>query len=115
MKNIIFLICLVGLSFSCKKEDKPNAWPKCFDYKIQAILSEDVWDPPAKIYSYQYDGETVYYIPARCCDIPSLLYDEDCSHICSPSGGIAGGGDGQCTDFFDRRTDEKLLWEDYRK
>ncbi len=44
----------------------------------------------------------------------STLYNENCNVICSPDGGLTGSGDGQCSDFFDTRTDEKLIWEDVR-
>ncbi|MFT5791167.1 MAG: hypothetical protein ACI9LI_000499, partial [Saprospiraceae bacterium] len=28
---------------------------------------------------------------------------------------FTGKGDGKCADFFDARTNEKLIWEDERK
>lgn len=45
-----------------------------------------------------YHGKPVYYVPARCCDIPSELYDETGHLICHPDGGFAGG-DGKCPSF----------------
>lgn len=111
------LFLYVGLSimlFSCNKEKLPKETPQCIEDKINAIADGEVWDPSAKIYSYTYNGKTVYYFPPRCCDIPSTLYDENCNVICSPDGGINGAGDGQCTDFFTTRTNEKLIWEDNR-
>ncbi|SRR6266516_29242 len=30
---------------------------------------------PAFVARYDYQGQVVYYVPARCCDIPSVLYD----------------------------------------
>lgn len=116
MKRIIFLLGVIGLLYSCEKEDDAtNGIPNCIDEKINEIKNGDVWNPPAKIYSYTYDGQTVYYFPPRCCDIPSSLYDKNCNLICSPDGGITGGGDGSCADFFSERTDEKLIWEDTRE
>ncbi|TLV04076.1 hypothetical protein FEN17_06120 [Dyadobacter luticola] len=82
--------------------------------KIKEILAEGVWNPPAKIYRYTFKGETVYYIPQRCCDIPSVLLDENCAVICSPDGGFGGSGDGKCPEFFKERSNEKLIWEDDR-
>lgn len=110
-----FLFMLTG----CEKNNLPKGVlkgiPGCIENKIIDISEKPVWNPPAKIYSYQYEGKTVYFFPSRCCDIPSALYDENCHFICSPDGGFAGDGDGLCTDFFSARTDEKLVWEDTRK
>ncbi|RLD84716.1 MAG: hypothetical protein DRJ10_00445 [Bacteroidetes bacterium] len=83
--------------------------------KIYDIAEGEVWNPPAKVYSYMYNGEIVYYFPSRCCDIPSILYDKNCNAICSPDGGITGDGNGQCSDFFNFRTNEKLIWDDIRE
>lgn len=116
MKNVLYLIIIVVLVTSgCNDEDILKEVPNCIKNKIEEIKEQDVWSPPAKIYRYQYNGETVYYLPSRCCDIMSTLYDENCSQICSPDGGIAGNGDGLCPDFFTSRTDERLIWEDDRK
>lgn len=81
---------------------------------IAGIESEPVWNPPARITSYEYRGSRVYFVPADCCDKLSSLYDEDGNVICSPDGGIGGAGDGRCPDFFDVRKDGELVWEDSR-
>jgi hypothetical protein len=57
----------------------------------------------------------VYYVPSKCCDVPSVLYDSAGAVVCSPDGGITGKGDGRCTDFFDARRDEVVVWRDPRK
>jgi hypothetical protein len=46
----------------------------------------------------KYNGKIAYYVPPRCCDIPSELYDEGGNLICYPDGGFAGG-DGKCPSF----------------
>ncbi|HNX21957.1 MAG TPA: hypothetical protein PKG88_06295 [Bacteroidales bacterium] len=113
---IILLFAIIGtiLLSSCEKLDVPSDTPLGIKNKIRAIKSEDVWNPPATIWQYEYNGETVYYIPARCCDFYSELYDQHCNLICHPDGGMSGNGDGICTDFFDTRTNEKLIWRDDR-
>lgn len=111
---VLFIMGAALLFFSCEKLDVPKGTPKCIVKKINKIAKNEVWNPPAKIYSYSYKGETVFYFPPRCCDIPSEVYDEDCNSICSPDGGFSGSGDGNCDDFFDLRADEKLVWEDDR-
>jgi hypothetical protein len=117
MNTIATIALVASLLFfvrQCGKDDVANA-PDCVITKISEISKEDVWNPPAKIYSYVYEGQTVYFIPQHCCDIPSELFDSDCNLICNPDGGFSGRGDGKCADFFATRTDEKLLWEDTRK
>lgn len=115
MKASLKVLAILLLLSSCNKEEFPMEVPNCIQDKITEIKAQAVWNPPAKVYSYQYNDETVYYIPPRCCDIPSTLYDENCDIICSPDGGITGKGDGKCPDFFTNRSDEKLIWEDQRK
>jgi hypothetical protein len=104
------------LSASCRKANKPQPeYPCCVDSLIQVIMSEPVSDPPRKIYQYTYHGQPVYFVPQYCCDNFSDLYDCEGNIICHPDGGITGRGDGKCSDFFEKRKDEKLIWEDNRK
>ena len=110
MKKLIALIVFSTLFFEC---EKINA-PECIQTIIDEILAGKVWDPPAKIYQFTYDGQLVYYFPPRCCDIPSVLYDSNCKVLCNPDGGFMGSGDGRCPGFFANRADGKLIWEDKR-
>lgn len=113
-----FKLLVVGLVLlqtqTCKREDFKDV-PVCILEKIKQLKNEEVWNPPASVWQYEYKGQVVYYIPARCCDIPSSLYDANCNLICHPDGGFTGKGDGKCTDFADKRTKEKLIWKDERK
>ena len=120
MKNILILISFFILNASdckSKKAAEKNAdnIPECIQEKIAIFTSEKVANPPIKVYSYTYNSETVYYVSAVCCDVYSELYDKDCNRICAPDGGKTGRGDGKCKDFFDSKTDEKLIWSDSRK
>ncbi len=81
---------------------------------IQRLEAEPVANPPASIIQYEYNGQTVYYLPSRCCDIWSTLYDADGSIIGHPDGGITGEGAGRVPDFFDERKNERLIWDDQR-
>ena len=81
MKNIAFALFGLLILVSCNKEDLPKDTPKCISDKIEDIADGDPWNPAAKIYSYQYNGETVYYFPAHCCDFPSKVYDSNCKRI----------------------------------
>ena len=114
MKRIFILIGLMVIQLACDDGGIQKGIPGCIQDKIEDIKAQEVWNPPAKVYSYQYEGKTVYYIPSRCCDIMSELYDKNCNLICAPDGGIAGNGDENCPDFIAQRTEEKLIWEDTR-
>jgi len=117
MKLLYKRVALAGLIFlGCKDEkmDIAEGTPACVVNEIANIKKEAKWNPPAKVFSYQYKGQTVYYIPPRCCDIPSTLLNANCTVVCAPDGGISGGGDGKCPDFFTARSAEKLIWQDSR-
>ena len=67
-------------------------------------------DAPEKVWRYEYRGDVVYYVPPRCCDIPSTLYDSKGTIMCSPDGGITGAGDGLCPTFFKDRKKGVVIW-----
>ena len=114
--TISVLGVIVFMTFtSCEKINVPDGTPNCIKKKIRQIKSNGVANPPSSVWKYNYHGETVYYIPPRCCDIGSQLYDNNCNQICSPDGGNSGGGDGKCPDFFTDRTNGELIWQDDRK
>jgi hypothetical protein len=81
---------------------------------IQKLQNEPVANPPASIIQYEYRGQTVFFLPQRCCDIPSTLYDAAGNIMGHPDGGITGQGDGRVPDFFEERSNERIVWEDGR-
>lgn len=95
-----------------QEKNVPTGW---LSELIRELEQEDVANPPAKVYRYTYNGQEVYYLTSRCCDIPSKVYDTDGNLLCEPEGGITGKGDGRCADFLDARTNETLIWEDKRE
>lgn len=104
------------LILACDKSapTEPQSNPAWLDQLIAQIQSEPVTIPPTAIYRYTYQGETVYFRISRCCDIRSVLYDRNGVVICEPDGGIDGGGDGRCNDFFATRSGEMLVFQDSR-
>jgi len=72
-------------------------------------------NPPLRILRYTWHGQTVYYVPPRCCDVPGVLYDAQGTRLCEPDGGFVGGGDGKCPDFREQRSDEHIIWKDVRQ
>ncbi len=95
--------------------DSVATQPACIKALIEKMKAEPVTNPPSKIYSYWYAGKKVYYVPAVCCDNFSDLYNDSCIIIAHPDGGFTGRGDGKIKDFEEKRSNEKLIWEDKRK
>ena len=87
------------------------AWLNDLTHRLQ---NEPVANPPALIAQYEYNGQTVYFLPQRCCDIFSDLYDDDGNIIGHPDGGITGRGDGRVPDLFEVRSNENVVWRDLR-
>jgi len=91
-----------------------TARPQWLRSRIQTILATRKRNPIIRISRYDYEGETVYYESAPCCDQQSILYDAQGKVLCHPEGGITGKGDGKCTNFDKRKTNEQLVWQDPR-
>lgn len=92
----------------------PRDTPTWLRHLIQDLASQPVANPPASVTAFTYRNQTVYFLPSRCCDIPSVLYDANGVVLCAPDGGITGQGDGRCPDFFTTSRDERLIWLDPR-
>jgi len=91
-----------------------TARPQWLQSRIQNILATRKRNPIIRISRYQYEGETVYYETAPCCDQQSTVYNLEGKILCHPEGGITGKGDGKCANFQKRRTNEQLVWQDPR-
>ncbi len=128
MKNTLLLFCVIIASCCGPKKTNVTTSPgdnvaigsstdtsACLQQMIAGFKNEEKQNPPRKVYSYQYKGQTVYYVTPPCCDFFSDLYDSKCKLIGHPDGGITGRGDGKFPDFEQLRTNEKLVWEDTRK
>src|SRR6187401_368677 len=83
------------------------AWLTALTHEAE---TQPVASPPAFIASYDYKGQSVYFLPQRCCDIMSVLYRADGSVMCHPDGGFTGAGDGRCADFLVERKNERIIW-----
>ena len=75
--------------------------------------AEPVANPPAYIARQEYAAGVYYFLPSRCCDIYSDLYDEEGTLVCHPDGGITGGGDGNCPELGEL-VREVIVWRDSR-
>lgn len=115
MKVLIAILLITVLTDEKKCDHQHSDVPPCIQQMIADYSNRPIQNPPAEFYSYDYKGQTVYYMKPPCCDQMSKLYDSNCNFICSPDGGITGKGDGKCTDFYSTRQNEKLIWKDDRK
>ena len=123
MKFGVLPLCLLVLltflmSVACAANpaapDSTNSMPAWLTTLIRQSEEQPVANPPAFIARYDYKGQTVYFLPQRCCDIMGVLYRPDGSVACHPDGGLNGTGDGQCADFFIERRNERIIWRDAR-
>lgn len=109
MRTVTFLLVAAVLVLgSCNKDVET---PQCVLDMIEAFESDSVGNVPDKIERCIYKREIVYYISAPCCDQYSVVMDENCNSICSPDGGFTGDGDGECSNFFDKRRKVEVIWE----
>lgn len=111
----IFLIALL-MATGCAPENPvaPGQLPSWLISLIRQLEAQPVASPPAFIARYDYRGEVVYFLPARCCDVWSTVYSTDGAILCHPDGGLGGAGDGRCPAFFAERKNEQIVWRDPR-
>ena len=106
------LVAILAGSAACSAN--PPARAPWLEGLIARFEAAPVANPPQRILSYRYQGQTVYYVPPICCDQTSTLYDTQGLVICAPDGGFSGRGDGRCPDFAAQRSDEQQIWGDSR-
>jgi hypothetical protein len=114
MRNVaiagLAMLVLAGAPASARATRRP-AWLKKV---IASLVAQPVANPPAKIVRYEHEGQRFYYVPPRCCDVPSVLYDSGGTVVCRPDGGITGKGDGRCPSALESLTEGKVIWRDSR-
>jgi hypothetical protein len=89
------------------------ALPDWLTARIGATTAGPAGDRPAWVARYEYRGGTVYYLPPRCCDIPSELHDAAGDLLCRPDGGFVDG-DARCPDFLAERRGGEIVWSGER-
>jgi hypothetical protein len=132
MRGFIYLMVLLTIVMSCNRNISAKAnvaqsgdsivitssvdpsTPACISRKIDSIRQQPVWNPPAEIYEYEYQGRKVYAISSNCCDFFNTVVDAECKYVCAPSGGFTGRGDGKCADFSKVAKQIRLVWKDER-
>lgn len=65
---------------------------------------------PVAIWQIVHRGKPAYFFLSPCCDQFNPLFNDAGQQICSPSGGLAGGGDGRCPGPMDKGTQATFIW-----
>lgn len=87
-----------------------DALPAWLQQAIATYQAHPHADAPQSIWRITHHGAPAYYVVAPCCDRYNDLLDAKGEHICSPSGGYAGRGDGRCPAPVDPGTEVHLVW-----
>jgi hypothetical protein len=111
---VLLLITIFANIFACKVIELEIKVSDCIEDIIEAITKEPVTNPPTKVEQWIVDGKIFYYFTSDCCDQYNYLYDELCTKLCAPDGGITGEGDGNCPDFTGE-IHKTLVWQDSRR
>lgn len=102
-RGTFLLVFVVVLMIGCKEQENPDFVNELIDSHADSNIRA-VW-------SFRFNGDTVYYIQNGCCDMYNVLYDAHGEKICSPDGGITGSGDGRCPTFWDSAKRRNVIWE----
>jgi hypothetical protein len=103
-----------GSSSYVPDSEVKDSVPPCVRKIINETMKETPPNPPVQVDEYLYNGKKAFLFTAQCCDQFNTLYDENCKRICSPTGGITGRGDMQCTDFSEKAKWVKEVWKSAR-
>jgi hypothetical protein len=102
--TLFALAIFVGSAAAQSTSDIPSPRLSDLDYLVHKVPRPEAasaampFDDSPVVFRTKYKGKVAYYVPPRCCDIPSELYDENGRLICYPHGGFVGG-DGRCPSF----------------
>jgi hypothetical protein len=93
--RIALILAVVTLSIVASAEGN-DEMPNWLLEKIKAAHT--------KVTEHLYKGKHVFLFAARCCDIPTELFDESGKRICVLGGGFANFSDKKCDDFSEKDT-----------
>ena len=118
MKPLTYFFAIALFILACHRKSPAatgdKSIPTCVQSKIDSIKQLPVWNPPAEVHEYEYDGRKLYLFSADCCDFFTIAIDANCNYVCAPSGGFTGRGDGKCKDFNEKAKMIRLVWKDDR-
>ncbi len=107
----LFLLVGAVLLAGCASVTLPDGTPGWLRVQVAGWSLLPGGNSPQAVYRYQYNGQTVYYFQAPCCDQYNVAYSVQGQAICAPDGGLTGRGDGKCSDFKERASGGELVWQ----
>lgn len=110
MKFIYLFLFLFTITSACAKISVPKGTP----YAIKKLIRKEQKHCLSKVYNYNFEGQKYYYFQnghGGCADSFNDLYNEKGELLCHPDGGISGGGDGKCGDYYIGINNALLIWE----
>jgi hypothetical protein len=108
---IAFFTLLAALGTLCQAEAlAEESLPTWMNVQISELNSHPKWPAAIAIWRLEYKNEDMYLFVSPCCDQFNNLYDRSGTKICSPTGGITGRGDGNCSDAISPNTKLKVIW-----
>lgn len=112
-RRLLWAVAL-GLAGCAAPGPESAAAPEWLSALIANAEAQPVTNPPSRILTGDFRGQTVYYRAPYCCDIPGTVYDHSGAVLCTADGGFTGRGDGRCPEFWASLTQCELLWRDPR-
>jgi hypothetical protein len=82
---------------------------------ISRLQAEPAQTPARSILRFDWQGRTLYYVPAPCCDQYNEIYDAQGQRLCAPDGGFTGRGDQRCPEIVVDRERLQPVWTDPRR
>ena len=114
MKAIIIITSAITLLLTdCQRIELKEDSSNCIEQKIREFENNtSLCESGKSVYRYKFQDEFVYvFNPGDCgADMMSEVYDDTCNRICG-LGGIAGNMICNGENFWQKATDEKLIWE----
>jgi hypothetical protein len=111
---LLTLVIFAGCDSNPAAPSPSTTSPAWVTALIRQLEAQPPANPQAFLARYDYKGQDVYFLPKRCCDVMSDVYQADGTVMCHPDGGVTGSGDGRCADFFIERKNESIIWRDLR-
>jgi hypothetical protein len=113
--GLVLAVSLAVFSLSVQAQTTmPVSLPAWLQSRITTIENSPFGSEPDEVWQFEYQGKTVYYFLAPCCDQFNRLYSADGKYLCAPNGGFLGVGDQRCPDAIPKRNQRKRVWRDPR-
>jgi hypothetical protein len=101
---------LVGSPAYAEDRVPTSSLPQWLQAAIKRYDAQPADHAPLSIWQIAHNGQVAYFLASPCCDQYDPLLSAEGKHLCSPTGGFTGGGDGRCPKPADAGSAVKLVW-----